>query len=122
MTRFQKEISGQLGSYWLRSAQEDAYDARDKFYEDAYVEDGVVRWKSNDRIPHDDMLEKMEYMGCEFDRIKSNDVRDQEVAAELAELRKQKHIHTEEELNEMRAAFGPGATVVNVLTGEKIKL
>ena len=30
--------------------------------------------------------------------------------------------HTQEELGEMRAAFGPGATVINVLTGETTKL
>lgn len=30
--------------------------------------------------------------------------------------------HTQEELGEMRNAFGPGATVINVLTGEVVKL
>lgn len=122
MTRFQREITGQLGAFWIRSAQEEACAAREKFYKDAYVEDNVVRWKSNGRIPHDDMLEKMEYMGCEFDRIKSNEVRDQEDAAALAKLRNQKSRHSAEELHEMRAAFGTGATVVNILTGEKIHL
>lgn len=32
------------------------------------------------------------------------------------------HVYSEEELFEMRAAFGAGAEVVNVLTGRKIKL
>lgn len=32
------------------------------------------------------------------------------------------HVHTEEELFEMRAAFGPGARVVNVITGQSITL
>ena len=122
MTRFQMEVSGQLGEFWIRNAYKEAEAAVEALRSKAYVEDGVVRWKSNGRIPHDDMLEKMEFGGCEFDRIKSNDVRDQEDEVQLAELRKQKHSHSEEELNEMRAAFGAGATVVNVLTGEKIKL
>lgn len=122
MTRFQMELSGKFGEFWIRNAQKEAEAAAEAFRNQAYVVDGVVRWKSNDRIPHDDMLEKMEYIGCEFDRIKSNEVRDQEVAVELAELRKQKYTPSEEELNEMRAAFGAGATVVNVLTGEKIYL
>lgn len=32
------------------------------------------------------------------------------------------HRHSDEEMFEMRAAFGPGATVVNVITGKKTRL
>lgn len=122
MSRFQREISGNLGEYWFRSAKRAAENARHYFETRAYVEDGIVRWKSNGKIPHDDMLEKMEYMGCEFDRNKSNEVRQQEVAKELMEYRKQQRGYTSEELSEMRAAFGTGETVVDVITGTKITL
>lgn len=122
MTRFQMEVSGQLGEFWIRNARKEAEAAAEDFRSKAYVEDGVVRWKSNDRVPFDDMLEKMEYMGCQFDRIKSNEVRRIETAASFKKLRSQNRSYSEEELDEMRAAFGPGTTVVNVLTGQKIRL
>ena len=35
---------------------------------------------------------------------------------------REKHGYSEEELFEMRAAFGPGEKVVNVLTGQEIQL
>jgi hypothetical protein len=32
------------------------------------------------------------------------------------------HVHSDEEMFEMRAAFGEGATVVNAITGQETKL
>jgi len=45
-------------------------------------------------------------------------------SAFLAAYRKamENHVPSEEEMFEMRGAFGPGATVVNVVTGKEIKL
>lgn len=45
-------------------------------------------------------------------------------AANIAAYRKamENHVPSAEEMFEMRAAFGPGATVVNVLTGKRTKL
>jgi hypothetical protein len=44
--------------------------------------------------------------------------------ANLAAYRKamENHVPSAEEMFEMRAAFGPGATVVNVITGKETKL
>lgn len=36
--------------------------------------------------------------------------------------RMKNHVYSAEEMFEMRAAFGEGETVVNVITGEKIQL
>ena len=122
MTRFQQEISGQLGENWKKSAEREVEQAKNWFEEKAYVVDGIFRCKSNDRIPFDDMLEKMEYAGCQFDREASSLTRDEEVKIEIAKLRSKPAVHSEAEMREMRAAFGVGATVVDILTGEKIKL
>lgn len=40
----------------------------------------------------------------------------------LKEYRKQDHTPTEEQLFEMRAAFGTGCTVVDVITGKRTRL
>lgn len=122
MTRFQKELSGQLGEFWKKNAEKEAAEAKKMFEDRTFVENGIVRWDSNYKVPHDDMLEKMEYAGRIFDRVESNRVREEEVKLELEELRKKPVVHSQDEIEEMKAAFGTGTTVVNVLTGERIKL
>jgi len=123
MTRFQKEISGQLGEFWKKNAEKEAAQAKEMFERKAYVTaNGVVRWNSNNKVPFDDMLEKMEYAGCTFDRDESNMTREVEVQLELEEMRRKPAVHSQEEIEEMKEAFGTGSVVVNVLTGERIKL
>lgn len=92
------------------------------FNTDSYfdAENGVYRWKSNDQIPFDDMLEEN---GIPADvRAKCVEVRDAELSAFVAEYKKARANRTPEQIAEeefeMRAAFGPGERVVNVLTGE----
>jgi len=122
MTRFQRELSGELGQYWITNAINEAKEAKKYFEENAYVEDGVVRWTSNNSVPHDDMLEKMEYIGCKFDRAKSNAVRIEEDAKFIEEYRKNQKPLSQQEIAEMRAEFGVGTVVVDVLSGRVIKI
>lgn len=93
------------------------------FFNDAYQDSkGVWRWKSSNNVPFDDMLEKNGISvavrkACAEARDKDN--------AEFAETyrkRMENYVPSAEEMYEMRAAFGPGAVVVNVLTGRKIQL
>ena len=58
----------------------------------------------------------------EVDTAATTAAREAEVAKELAEYRATKRSHSAEEMAQMRAAFGPGATVVDILSGEKITL
>ena len=122
MTRFQKEINGLLGDFWMTNAIKEANKAKEDFEERAYVDDGVVRWLSNDSVPFDDMLEKMEYMGCKFDRTKSNAARDAEDAKAIEEYRSNQKAATSELLEEMRAVLGKEIVVVDVLSGQMIQL
>ena len=48
--------------------------------------------------------------------------RENEVSRSLAEYRRNARPASAEERNEMRAAFGEGQTVVNILTGERYSL
>lgn len=92
-----------------------------QFETDAYVVEGIVRWKSNDNIPPTDILEFWDHIGKSFDLEKSKSLDEEESTKFLEEYRKsqENRQYSEEELFEMRAAFGEGETVINVFTGKK---
>lgn len=89
----------------------------------AYKDDsGIWRWKSNNRIPFTDMLKAW---NLDDETIhKCEKTRDIEDEAFLNEYKKtmENHVPSDEEMYEMRAAYGPGTTVVNVVTGKKFYL
>lgn len=120
MQRLTREYLGEFGPFFQREATRMA----DKFDTDAYVKNGVVRWKSNDQVPPDDILELWEHCGkpfdCELSKVYSRDETAQ--ALEAYRQRMANHTYTDEEKAEMRTAFGPGATVVDVITGQPIPL
>lgn len=96
-------------------------EARREFETEAHVDDGVVRWNSNDHVPPADCLIVFEMAGCEFDPKKSEAVRKAETRDAINRYRESRrnYVPDAEERFEMRAAFGPGETVVDVITGQK---
>lgn len=93
------------------------------FSEKAYkAADGFWRWKTTASIPFDDVLEAAGMSAEERARHKAK--RAEETAAFVAEYRKAQKGRrvSAEERAEMRAAFGRGTTVVNILTGRKTRL
>ena len=89
--------------------------------ESTHDANGIFRWKSNNAVVPTSILEDAE---AAPEVIKANKAaRDKELDAFVAELRSRPPRQpSDEEMFEMRAAFGRGATVVNVLTGQTIKL
>lgn len=123
MTRFEREISGSLGAFWKNHAAEEVKKAVAKADAEAEVDmDGAIRWNCNGRYLMDDFCEMLEYAGYPFSREATGKKRDTQNAEELAEYRRNYKGLDEETLVEARATFGEGATVVDVLTGEKTKL
>lgn len=123
MTRFEMEISGKLGDFWKRNAEEEVKKAVAKADADAAVEaDGAIKWNSNGRYLMDDFCEKLEYAGYPFNREATAKKRDAQNEESIAEYRRNYRGLSGEELAEARAAFGEGTTVVNVLTGERTRL
>lgn len=90
------------------------------FINDAYVVRGIVRWSSNDSVPPRDVMADWDSLGVEFDYWKSVAVREDEVCASLKEYSNRSP--SPEDMSEMRAAFGEGANVVNIISGAKICL
>lgn len=90
---------------------------------DAYIDEyGVYRWLSSNRVPFDDMLEC--WTDDEFQLNACREARDKDDAEFLAEYRENMKDYepSDEEMFEMRSAFGEGETVVNVFTGKEIQL
>jgi hypothetical protein len=83
---------------------------------------GIWRWNSNNRVPFEDKLRAAGLSDIEIE--KHNVARDKDNNEFLKEYRNhmENHVYSDEELFEMRAAFGKGVTVVNVITGKRIKL
>jgi hypothetical protein len=96
-----------------------------EFDTDATVDsDGVARWKSNNNVPPNDILEFWKYLNKPFDYEKSNEVRIFESQKFIEEYRNSRANYepSEEELFEMRAAFGPGEKVMDIFTGKITQL
>jgi hypothetical protein len=85
-------------------------------------ENGVWRWKSNNHVPFEDMLESWNLDEETFKKCIA--AREADDAKFFANYRKQMENYEPdaETLYEMKTAFGEGAEVVNVITGKKIKL
>jgi hypothetical protein len=120
-----------IESYLSRMSRDDVWpaahspkEAKDALYDVADFEAGVLRWSSNGRCPHDDMLAA--WLVLEVITMAQAEAtsaaRRAEDARFIEEYRSADPVPDGEQIAEMRAAFGQGATVVNVITGRKTNL
>ena len=123
MTRFARELSGSLGTYRKASAEKELDEVRADFEAGKITvdENGVARNRIG-RILMSDLLEKLTYITDKVDVEATKAAREAETDAFLESYRKANHRRSHEELSEMRAAFGTGTTVVDIITGERIRL
>ena len=123
MTRFERELSGALGAFWKKEAEKEL--ARiEKDLENGKItidEKGIAR-NSIGRVLMSDMAEKVSYITDRIDLEATKEARSEAVSQVLTALKNNARPATEEEKDEMRAAFGKGQTVINILTGERINL
>lgn len=123
-SRFEQEILGALGDFWKREAEKKVaeYKAKAELGEILVDENGAAYWKSNGRYLPYDCAEILNYTGFAFDYEATKRAEKKQLSAESKEYRKsmQNYVYSDEELCEMRAAFGPGTQVVNVLTGQTV--
>ena len=80
---------------------------------------GAAFWNSNGRIIPADAAEILSYTDFPFSLEETNRAREAQTAKFLENYH---HETTAEEKAEMRAAFGEGTTVVDILSGERIRL
>ena len=123
-SRFQQEYDGDLGDFWYRHAREEIQkmqkhaDAGDILLD----ENGGAYWRSSGHYLPSDCVEKLFYTDFEFDPDATDIGRRAETSRFINEYRKNYTGPSDEELAEMRAEFGRGQTVVDVITGKRIKL
>lgn len=123
MTRFYQEITGALGDYWKKDATKRVQDYVEEAKMKADVDsNGAIRWKNNGNYLMDDYCEVLEYAGYPFSREATKAARDVQVAQQLADYRANPPMITDEDIAEMRAAFGSGTSVVDVISGQQILL
>ena len=123
MTRFEKELSGALGTYWEKEAKKELERVKKDLDEGKITidENGIAR-NCIGRTLHDDMLEKVAKVSDKVNIEATRAARDEETAKVIEAYRASCTGPREEEMFEMRAAFGTGTTVVDIFTGKKIKL
>lgn len=94
---------------------------RQTFTSNAYTDDGRVwRWASNNAVVP---LDAAADYGIPVDAAAQAAARDAELTAFVASYKaaRKNRRPSAEERYELRAAFGPGQTVVNILTGERTR-
>ena len=125
-SRFLMELSGELGPYWVKSAREEINKMQDMADTGEILKekDGAVKWKRSGNYLPEDCVEKLSYTHFTFSPEATKKKRDAQTERELKAYREsmRNHQYSDEELFEMRAAFGEGATVVDVITGQQIPL
>lgn len=123
MTRFQRELTGELGEFWKKQAEKQLDKVRAELSEGKITIDaeGVAR-NCIGRVLMDDLLERLCMVTDKVNAEATRKARAAEVEADIEEYRRTRRPPSAEELDEMRAAFGAGTVVVDALTGEKIKL
>lgn len=124
-TRFEREISGELGEFWKKDATKRVQKVQDDFNAGNITvdEQGVLR-NCIGRVAVTEVREMCKYLGIKFDEEETKIADEYETRQSIAEYkaRQRNRKMSEEELAEMRAAFGAGAVVVDVLTGKRIVL
>ena len=121
-----REYNGDFGDYWQRNARKEVERMRQKFLDGESIidDEGAMFWKSNGNYIPSDVCEMMVVAGIDFSPERTAEKRDAQTRQVFAEYRKarENHVHSAEELAEMRNAFGDGAVVVDVITGKRISL
>lgn len=123
MTRFMQEISGELGEFWKHSAEKELAKVQADLDSGAITIDqyGVAR-NCIGRVLMDDLLEKVLMLTDKADKAATRAARAAETEAVLEACRQRQGPPGAEELAEMRAAFGEGTVVADVIIGKKIQL
>ena len=96
----------------------------DRVNEDIIFEkDGAIRWKTGNYVPKD-VCEKLKYGGLKFNESATAKKRERQVHQQIEEYKRTQANRklSDEELYEIRSAFGEGTEVVDAIKGKKIKL
>lgn len=125
MTRFDRELNGEFGDYWKKQAIQYLHKIEEEVFKGEITidSDGVAR-NCIGRVVVDEVANALDYIiqDGSFRWDKTIEARNKENEEFLKEYASRETHYSSEEIAEMKAAFGEGTKVVNVLTGREIQL
>jgi len=83
---------------------------------------GAAFWNSNGNYLPADAAEKLSHTDFPFSLEETAKARDAQSTQQLEAYRRNAKVPSAEQKAEMRAAFGTGTMVCNIITGERIRL
>ena len=124
MTRFERELSGSLGAFWKKNAEQEIERMQRMADSDEIRTNmnGAAFWNSNGNYLPADAAEKLSHTDFPFSLEETAKAREAQTAAKLEAYARNAKPASAEDLAEMRATFGTGTTVRDILTGERIRL
>ena len=124
MTRFERELSGSLGAFWKKNAEQEI-ERMQRMADNDEIRtnmNGAAFWNSNGNYLPADAAEKLSHTDFPFSLEETAKAREAQTAAKLEAYARNAKPASAEDLAEMRATFGTGTTVRDILTGERIRL
>lgn len=125
MTRFDRELKGEYGEFWKKKATQYLHKIEEEVSKGEITIDkeGVAR-NFIGRVVVDEVANALDYIiqDGSFRWDKTIEARNEENKKFLKEYASREPHYSSEEIAEMKAAFGQGTKVVNVLTGREIQL
>ena len=123
---FQLELDGRFGQWRQQSAVEQIEEMEERYEKKEFtIENGAAMWECGNYLPMDCLAAVINGKYGHLVDVEAHeealDAQNEESIQEYRE-RMKNHVYTEEELFEMRAAFGEGTEIVDVITGNKIRL
>ena len=124
MTRFEQELSGALGAFWKKNAEQEI-ERMQRMADNDEIRtnmNGAAFWNSNGNYLPADAAEKLSHTDYEFSLEETAKAREAQTAQQLEAYRRNAKPASAEQKAEMRAAFGANTTVCDIITGERIRL
>lgn len=124
MTRFERELSGSLGAFWKKNAEQEIAKMQERADNDEIrtTISGAAFWNRSGNFLPADCAEILSHTDFPFSLEATAKAREEQTTRQLEAYRKNYKGPSEEEKAEMRAAFGTSTTVVDIITGDKIRL
>lgn len=120
MTRFEMELSGKLGDFWKRHAEQKIADMQKQADNGEILLDGncAAYWERSGHYLPSECVEILSHCVFFFDAEATLKAEQEENEKWLAEYRSTRHELSWEAQMEMRNAFGEGTTVIDIISGE----
>ena len=123
---FQLELEGKFGPWRQQSAVEQIKEMEDGYENGEFkIENGAAIWECGNYLPMDCLAAVLNSKyGYLIDVDEHERLLDEQQSESIREYkeRMKNHVYSEVELFEMRAAFGAGTVITDVLTGQEIAL